>query len=101
VLKAAIVLLANSFTIDLILLGVALESVALLAYRRSTGKGLAPRAVCANLLSGGSLLLALRVALQTSVLAQQASALIALFLAMALLAHVADLATRWERTSAH
>jgi hypothetical protein len=92
-------LVSNTF-LDLIVVGVIIEGAVLLAYRRITGRGLAPRAVFANLFSGGSLILALRISLETSVLAQGATAMVAACLAVALVAHVADLAWRWDRGAA-
>ncbi len=89
-------LVSNTF-LDLIVVGVVAEGIALLAYRHTTGRGLAPRAIFANLFSGGSLIVALRVSLETSVLAQGATAAVASCLAIALVAHIADLAWRWER----
>ena len=94
--KLLLGLLVSHDFLDLIVAGVIVEGVLLLAYRHYTGKGLAPRAVFANLFSGGSLIVALRVSLQTSVLAQDATALIAACLAVALVAHAADLAWRWD-----
>jgi len=88
-------LVSNTF-LDLIVVGVVAEGVALFAYRHFTGRGLAPRAILANLFSGGSLIVALRVSLETSVLAQEASAAVAVCLCVALIAHIADLAWRWD-----
>ena len=88
-------LVSNTF-LDLIVVGVIAEGLLLIVYRQVTGKGLAPRAIFANLFSGGSLIVALRVSLETSVLAQGATAAVAICLAVALVAHIADLAWRWE-----
>jgi hypothetical protein len=89
-------LVSNTF-LDLIVVGVIAEGIVLVAYRRATGRGLATRAIFANLFSGGSLILALRVSLETSVLAAEATAAVATCLVVALVAHIADLVWRWER----
>jgi hypothetical protein len=78
---------------DLILAGVVLEASVLLMYRRRTGRGIAPAALITNLLAGAGLLLALRWSL--SVDRPRAGILAGLTLAM--VAHVADLALRWQR----
>jgi hypothetical protein len=77
--------------VDAILALVALEAAGVLAYRRFTRSGPTPAAFLCNLLAGASLLLALRHAL-----AGASPALIAGALAVALLAHLADLALRWN-----
>jgi hypothetical protein len=87
---------ANLFDVnlaDLILAGVLLEACVLLLYRRRTGRGVAPAALVASLLAGAGLLLALRCALSSE--GSKAGILAGLTLAMA--AHVADLALRWQR----
>ena len=92
-------LVSNAF-LDLIVIGVVTEGILLYVYRRYTGRGLAPRAILANLFSGGSLIVALRVSLETSVLARGATAAVAICLCVALVAHIADLAWRWDRGAA-
>jgi hypothetical protein len=77
--------------IDVILALVAVEAVALLAWRRSTGRGPAPLSFLANVLAGAFLLLALREALRG-----ESGSWIAICLVGALLAHVADLKLRWD-----
>ena len=84
-------LLASGQFVDLILVFMVLEGLCLLAYGRATGRGLAPSAVVTNLLSGGFLVLALRAAL-----AGAPAAWIALCMAAAFMAHVADLQRRWR-----
>ncbi len=79
--------------IDLILLGVIVEAGVLLALRRRTGRGVPARSLLANLAAGASLMLALRLVLA----GDRSSAWVLAWLAVALLAHVADLALRWER----
>jgi peptidoglycan/LPS O-acetylase OafA/YrhL len=95
-LRTVLGTVASTNAVDLILLGVLLEAVALFAYWRQTGKGIAPRLLIANLASGGSLMLALRFTLETAVLAQNAAGAFALCLAVALAAHIVDLAARWD-----
>jgi len=76
--------------VDLVLLLVALEAVALLAGHRFFGRGPSPRALLPNLAAGASLLLALRVALTGA----GDGPILACLLA-ALLAHLLDLRARW------
>jgi len=82
-------LIANGRLIDLILAFIAVEAVALLIYWRSTGRGLAPVSILLMLLPGACLLLALRGALIDA-----GPEFILLWLAAALIAHLADL---WRR----
>ncbi len=84
-------MLSSGRLFDLILLGMLLEGAALLLYRRRTGRGPSPRAYVANLLAGAFLLLALRGALTGA-----GAGPIAIALAGALAAHVADMALRWR-----
>ena len=82
-------LFASGRIIDAILILVALEALALLAWRFRQGHGPSPVALVANLLSGAALMLALRTALtggHWSVLAA--------CLAISLVCHVTDLALR-------
>ena len=77
--------------IDWILILVALEAVGVLGLRLLWRRGPPPAGFFCNLLAGAALLFALRGALAG------ASALaIAASLAVAFLAHLADLALRWE-----
>jgi hypothetical protein len=73
----------------MILAGMILEGAALLAFRGFTGRG--PKAIVANLMSGGCLLLAWRVS-------ESGGSIIAVcaLLAAALVAHGLDLAQRWR-----
>jgi hypothetical protein len=80
--------------IDWIIALVAVEALAILALRAS-GRGPAALPFAANLLSGAFLLLALRGALGAA-----SPAMIGLCLSGALIAHIADLFSRWEG-SAH
>jgi hypothetical protein len=76
--------------IDLILLLVAVEAIGLLLLRRATGRGLSPSALLANLAAGAFLLAALRCGLSGTGVAW-----VGLCLALALVAHLADLRARW------
>jgi len=78
--------------IDIILALVVAEAVALLAFRAFFGRGPAPAAFVGNLLAGAFLLLALRNALDGGSWTWMAICLLA-----ALVAHLADLALRFER----
>jgi hypothetical protein len=86
--------LADAWIFDAIIALVAVEGIVLVLWRALTGRGLPVAETLANLSSGAALLLALRVAitgaLSTSVLA---------LLSVALIAHVADLVSRWESGS--
>lgn len=84
-------LFASGRIVDLILGFMVLEGVALAAWRRRTGHGLAPATILRALLPGLCLLLALRGALVSAWWGW-----IALCLLLALLAHLADLASRWQ-----
>ena len=75
--------------LDLALALIALEAMALLAWRWATGAG--PRALIANLAAGGLLLLVARELAAGDGLAAGAA------LTAALVAHGFDLAARWER----
>jgi hypothetical protein len=77
---------------DLILACLVLEAIALLAWHRMTGRGLAPRAVAALLLPGAFLVLALRFALTGAAWPLIPAALVA-----ALGAHLWDLSARLRR----
>lgn len=83
-------LIESGQVIDLILAVLLLETLLLLLYRRVRGRGPGYGKVIANALSGACLLLALRAAL-----AGAAPLWIALCLATALAAHLADLRCRW------
>jgi len=78
--------------VDLILALVFVEALVLFTFRYLTGRGVALRSLVPNLLAGVFLLLALRSALLEAPWSSTA-----VWLAAALVAHVADLATRWRR----
>ena len=88
-------LFAGGRIIDWVVGLVALEAVALLAWRAATGRGPAPLALIGNLLAGMFLLLALRNAL-----IGDSGVRIGLCLLGALGAHRADLAGRWDGSRA-
>jgi hypothetical protein len=78
--------------VELVLALVALEAAALLFYRFRTGNGPEPLGLVFNLAAGSALMLALRAALQDAGWMQ-----VAAFMVLALVAHLADLARRWNR----
>jgi hypothetical protein len=84
-------LFASGRLIDLILGLVLVEAVVLTVFHRRTGKGVAPHDLVGLLLAGGFLLLAVRAALVGA-----AWVWVGLWLTLALLAHLADLAMRWR-----
>lgn len=77
--------------VDAILLLVVVELAVLTAIRRLTGRGVSTTALLPNLLAGAALLLALRAALTGAAWPWTAA-----WLAVAGLAHAADLAVRWD-----
>jgi hypothetical protein len=82
-------LVRSGHVADVILACLVIEAVALLAWHRATGRGLAPRAAAALLLPGAFLVLALRFALTG-----EAWPLIPVALLGALAAHLWDLRGR-------
>lgn len=84
-------LFASGRIIDIILVLMALETVALLGFHRATGKGVAPRALLPFMAAGVCLMLALKVALTGG--SWQA---VAGLLLLAFVAHLADIALRWR-----
>lgn len=89
-------LFASGRLIDVILCLVLVEAIALTVIHRLTGRGVAARELIGLLLAGGFLLLALRAALTDS-----AWLWVALWLTLALVAHIADLAMRWRSQASH
>jgi hypothetical protein len=81
----------SSTVADLLLGFMAVEAVALFAYHRRTGRGLAPVDLACSLAAGAFLVLALRAALSSAWWGW-----IALALTGALAAHLTDLARRWK-----
>jgi hypothetical protein len=84
--------LAGTSLIDIVIAITLLEGLALAAYHRHTGGGLAPGAFMPNLASGLALMLALRAG-QTAAGWEW----VALGLLASGLAHVVDLRRRWRR----
>ena len=80
--------------VDLALALIALEGAALIAWRLANGAGPRPAPLIANLLAGAMLLLVARDLLTGAGALATGAALTA-----ALVAHLADLAARWERKS--
>jgi hypothetical protein len=84
-------LFAAGRIVEMILALMVFEAIALGLYHRRTGRGIAPLDLLLNLAAGALLLLALRAAIvDPDPLAP------APYLAVALFAHVADLARRWR-----
>jgi hypothetical protein len=84
----------NERWIDAILGLVILEGLLLVAWRARTSRGPRPGPLVANLLAGGFILLALRVAISGGSLIW-----IGTCLALSLIAHLVDLVSRWESPS--
>jgi hypothetical protein len=84
-------LFASGHAVDIVLAVMALEAGLLLAYRYRTRRGLSAAELLSVLVPGAFLLLALRGALVGA-----GASLIAACLVAALLAHVADVARRWN-----
>jgi hypothetical protein len=85
-------LFASGRVVELILGFMLIEAVVLGIYHRRSGRGVRPLDLALNLAAGALLLLALRAALvDPDPLAP------APYLAVALFAHLADLARRWQR----
>ena len=86
--------LPDAWIVDAIIALVAVEAIVLVLWRALTGGGLPVAETLANLSSGAALLLALRMAITGGL-----SASVLALLSVALIAHVADLASRWEAGS--
>ena len=84
-------LFANGRIIDLILGFTVLEALALAAFYRRTGHGIAPTDLVINLAAGASLMLAVRAALVGAWWGW-----IGLCLGASLITHLADLTRRWR-----
>ncbi len=87
-------LITSGRIVDIMIGFVIIEVAVLLLYRRLRGGGIPPSKLFVNIGAGGSLMLAL-----WAVFAEAHWAVIAGFLVMSLVFHVADLASRWERPS--
>ena len=86
--------LLDPWIVDAIIALVAVEEIVLVVWRALTGGGLTMGETLANLSSGAALLLALRMAVTGGL-----SASVLALLSVALIAHIADLASRWEARS--
>lgn len=84
-------LFASGRAIDIIVAIMVVEAIALLAYRRTTGRGPSAAETLANLASGAMIMLAVRAALTGSDWTTTAAFLLAAFAA-----HLADLALRFR-----
>ncbi|EJW12801.1 hypothetical protein A33M_1590 [Rhodovulum sp. PH10] len=84
---------ASPRIVDVVLVLVVIEAVGLAALHRLTGRGPSLRSVWGGLLSGAFLLLAVRAALAGAAWPWIPACLIG-----SLLAHLADLASRWNAT---
>lgn len=82
--------------IDLILLLMVAEAIALGVFHYMTGKGIAPSRLLPNLLAGAFLMLALRAALTGA-----GNHVIGGWLALGLVGHLVDLGLRWPRRRSH
>jgi hypothetical protein len=89
-------LFASGRIVDLILALMVLEAIILLVYRSVTGRGVPAVGLLINLLAGAFLLMALRSALTNATALDAPWGDTAAWLALALVAHVADLARRWR-----
>jgi hypothetical protein len=93
-LEVVAAFLPDPWIVDAIIALVAVEGIVLVVWRALTGGGLTVAETLANLSSGAALLLALRMAITDGL-----SASVLALLSVALIAHVADLASRWEAGS--
>ena len=82
--------ITTGLVIELILVLVALEAIALTLYHRTTGRGPSVSMLVPNLVAGAALLFAVRLALTDAWWGWLAGALL-----LALLAHLLDLGMRW------
>jgi hypothetical protein len=89
-------LFASGRVVDCILVFMAIESLVLIALHRSRRAGPSPRELIVSLSAGVALLLALRAAVVGS-----PWPMVALWLVVALIAHLGDLRLRWTRIPAH
>jgi hypothetical protein len=89
-------LFASGHAVDGILVFMAIELLVLIAVRRLRRAGPSPRELIVSLSAGGALLLALRAAVVGS-----HWTMVAIWLSVALIAHVGDLSLRWTRLPVH
>jgi hypothetical protein len=81
--------------IDLILVLMGVEAIALAALYRLTGRGIQPVRLWSNLLAGAFLMLALRASLTGA-----GATTIGSWLTLGLVGHLMDLVLRWPRNAA-
>ena len=84
-------LFASGRIVDILLVLMVIEAIALIAFHRRSGAGIKTRHVLSNLIAGMCLFLALRLALTDAPWPW-----IGAGLGAALLAHLADLKSRWR-----
>ena len=85
-------IISSGRIVDIMVLFVELEVVALIVYWRRTGRGVPTVPLLANVGAGGSLMLALGATLKGF-----DTSIIALCLVSSLVFHLTDLAIRWKR----
>ncbi len=85
-------LFASGRVVDCILVFMAIESIVLIAVHRSSRAGPSPGELIVSLSAGVALLLALRAAVVGS-----SWPMVAMWLGVALIAHLGDLRLRWTR----
>lgn len=85
-------LIAGGRIVDIMVVFVVLEVIALIVYWKKTGKGVPTIPLLANVGAGGSLMLALGATLRDA-----STTAIAAFLVASLVFHTADIALRWRR----
>lgn len=84
-------LIVSGRVVDLILALMVLEALVLAIFWARTMRGVHPLSLAVNLAAGACLLMALRAALTDA-----QSATVGVFLSLALVAHLVDLALRWQ-----
>lgn len=89
-------LFASGRVVDCILVFMAIESLGLIAVHRLRRSGPSPRELIVSLSAGVALLLALRAAVVGS-----HWTMVAIWLVVALIAHLGDLKLRWTRCPRH
>lgn len=89
-------LFASGRVVDCILVFMAIESLGLIVVHRLRRSGPSPRELIVSLSAGAALLLALRAAVVGS-----HWPVVALWLVVALIAHLSDLRLRWTRFTPH
>ena len=88
-----------AIAVDAILVLVVLEGIVLTMVFATTGRGVPPATLWPNLAAGFLLALAVRVAIGNGAVALAPQGAIAAVLGCALVAHLLDLRSRWNRRS--